>query len=456
MNVFVMLWCGKRRGRLRLMIQVLCAICFGAVAASGGHAETLPTSIVAMPGPDSSVLLVEKSSQTLLLYRMASTPVLVETIPCSTGKSSGRKAVAGDQKTPEGVYFFVDKYLEKDLSPIYGVMALPMDYPNLIDQALGRNGSAIWMHGTDKALKPMDSNGCVALENQRLEALSRTISLDQTPIIITETIRYDDGADRGVMTEAVDGLLSRWADVLARGTYHDFLAFYDPEYCPDMDWWNAWRSARSAPVDTGGPFSVDIDHRGIYRDGTVLVVMFRLHLTRGAHRQVVGMRKLYLKNTDDGYRIIGDTQRVLQADGGRHLKTDVPLLVRAVGKIRGQEKKARLALMENEVRRMIDGWLTAWNAGNMDIYGQCYADAFSSGEMDKTAWLERKAYLDSVYTYIRVSISDPVLTFDGDRVHAVFRQNYQSSGYSAIGQKALVLVNEGKTWKILQESWKKN
>ncbi|WP_459923024.1 L,D-transpeptidase family protein [Desulfatiferula olefinivorans] len=452
----VTVWLG-RRGRCfspapGFLVVIACVL----VSASWARAGRLPSSIVAMPGPDSTVLLVEKSSQTLALYRMASEPVPAVTMPCSTGKSAGRKAVSGDQKTPEGVYFFVDKYLEKDLSPIYGVMALPMDYPNLLDQAQGRNGSAIWMHGTDKDLKPMDSNGCVALENHRLETLSRTISLDLTPIIITETIVYDDNADRQALTTAVDGLLDRWAAALGRGTYHEFLALYAPEYCPDTAWWNAWRQTRSLPGESDGAFSVDIDQRGIYRDGEVLVTMFRLTLVRGPHRRPVGMRKLYLKETQDGLRIIGDSQRVLQADGGRHLKHDAPLLVRAAELIRDQEMKAVQARTEEEVRRMIDGWLTAWNAGDMETYGRCYADAFVSGDMDKAAWLARKSYLESVYDYVRVSISDPVLTVGKDRVHAVFRQNYQSSGYSAVGRKTLVLVNEEKTWKILQEIWKKN
>ena len=110
-----------------------------------------------------SAILVEKKSQTLFLYSAKEGHLLLEfQAACSTGEVFGRKQKSGDRKTPEGIYFLLDEYKDKYLSPIYGKKAFPTDYPNLLDKKAGRNGSAIWIHGTNKKLKPMDSNGCVA------------------------------------------------------------------------------------------------------------------------------------------------------------------------------------------------------------------------------------------------------------------------------------------------------
>lgn len=447
-----------QRPRLMIWMSIFLIALPVLLTAGRAGAGPVPSAIVAMPGQGSTVLLVEKSSQTLYVYRLDTEPVLVRSLPCSTGKTKGRKQVSGDQKTPEGVYFFVGKYLDKDLAPIYGVMALPMDYPNLLDQHLGRNGSAIWMHGTDKALKPMDSNGCVALENQQLEMVAKEISLDLTPIIISEKIDFTDGWDHGSSVAAMDSFLARWAGSLSGGDYHEFLGHYAPEYCPPMNWWNDWRSIRDGAGNEAGPFAFTIENRGIYRDGDVFVVLFRLNLTRGGQEQHVGIRKLYVADHDGTYKIVGDSHKLIQPPGEGYAKDarHRSPLIWAANRVLDLEKKKRVAQVEGDIRQTIDVWLNAWIRGDIERYGLCYADGFSSGDLDKQAWLERKTYLSRVYDYIDIVISNPVVTIDGNRAHANFKQTYTSSGYSATGQKTLVLVNEGKTWKILHEIWKKN
>ncbi|MBU1169774.1 MAG: L,D-transpeptidase family protein [Proteobacteria bacterium] len=422
------------------------------------YSAMLPSSIVSMPGNGSTVIVVEKSSQTLYLYRSDMEVVLERTLTCSTGKVQGRKQIAGDQKTPEGVYFFVGKYLEKDLAPVYGVMALPTDYPNLLDCVGGRNGSAIWLHGTDRDLKPMDSNGCVALENGQLVGVEKDISLDFTPIIISEKIDFSENNDQAVISEAVDSFLAKWKDSISDGDYHVYLSFYASEYLPHMAWWNDWRSIRDKAKAETGPFSVEIDNRGIYRDGDVLVVIFRLKLNRGDYGHDAGIRKLYISLKSEEYKIIGDTHKVIHSAGASRepdMKKRQPILW-AADQILEQERKGRAARVLTEVRQTIDVWLEAWGKGDIEHYGACYAQGFQSGDMDKKAWLDRKRYLSTVYDYITITISEPTLTIEQNQVRADFRQNYKSSGYTASGIKTLVLVKEEQTWKILQEIWKKN
>lgn len=422
------------------------------------YAGMQPSTIVAMPEKGSTAIVVEKSTQTLFIFRMEDELVLDRKLDCSTGKMNGRKLENGDQKTPEGVYFFVTKYVEKHLSPVYGVFAFPMDYPNILDRRQGRDGSAIWLHGTDKDLKPMDSNGCIALENGALTAIEPMISLDNTPIIVSGTVDFTPREDNAAITEAVDSFLGRWAQSMCQGEFHDYLALYDARYCPDVTWWNEWRTARASDGNEAGPFSLAISQRGIYRDGDLLVTAFKLGLSRGNHEWDMGIRKLYIASNRDAYTIMGDAYKKNTTSELKHAEKDEKdgRILLAARAIRDLESRDRVAELKKNVRERLDLWVTAWMKGDMDRYGSCYSESFRSDGMDKVAWVERKRYLSTVYDYIRVTISDPVISVEGNRVRADFSQEYQSSGYKAVGKKTLVLENEDRTWKILQEIWKKN
>ena len=154
--------------------------------------NTLPDSIITLPENENAIL-VEKETQTLYVYSRENKKIDVAfSADCSTGEVFGAKKKAGDKKTPEGVYFLIDEYEDRYLTPVYGKKAFPSDYPNFLDLRLGKEGSAIWIHGTDKTLKPMDSNGCIALENDKILSLADYIQLDSTPLIIVEKIQKTD------------------------------------------------------------------------------------------------------------------------------------------------------------------------------------------------------------------------------------------------------------------------
>jgi len=141
-------------------------------------------------------IVVEKETQQLFLYAHDGTLREVFRTACSTGKKFGPKTREGDLKTPEGIYFFIKIHEDKELGPIYGIRAFPTDYPNILDRIAGRTGNAIWLHGTNKPLKAMDSSGCVALENDDIERVTRYITLNRTPIIVAEKLSYSPPAPR--------------------------------------------------------------------------------------------------------------------------------------------------------------------------------------------------------------------------------------------------------------------
>ena len=63
-----------------------------------------------------------------------------------------------------------------------------MDYPNFSDRKFEREGNNIWLHGSDKPIKPRDSSGCIVMNNDDLEVLSQYIPLNRTPIIVAQKL----------------------------------------------------------------------------------------------------------------------------------------------------------------------------------------------------------------------------------------------------------------------------
>lgn len=145
----------------KIILILLTMILLAAGGSAAAQSEDLPDAII-NPGPvPGHILVVDKSEQLLYLYKHDGRGLvsLEKVMGCSTGKNQGDKMAEGDKKTPEGFYVFVEKKLPMEMSPIFGILAYPTDYPNFWDSHLGRGGYGIWMHGIDKALKDYDSNG---------------------------------------------------------------------------------------------------------------------------------------------------------------------------------------------------------------------------------------------------------------------------------------------------------
>ncbi len=443
--------------KFKLAVVVGVLLTYGVVVFGDNEstAEMVPLNIVSMPQKGDIALIVEKATQTLFLYNFNGKFNLESKMKCSTGKLTGRKNRSGDQKTPEGVYFFTGKYHEKDLSPVYGAGAFPVDYPNQIDKEAGRTGYSIWLHGTDKKLKPRDSNGCVALENYNIEKMKERISLDYTPIVFLDKIEYIDASQNTGAVEKIDVLLRQWADSLEKGTYHKYLSHYSPDYFPDISWWGRWQKIRKA---SDRDFSVKLQQKSIFRDGDLYVVLIEEIIGHGKETMRSGVKKLYVAKENDGYKIRGESYKIIhyaEYDKKRQVKVKSQFLATAVKLFESAEAQ-KIERLNSQIKILVTNWVKDWSSGAIDNYSEFYSSNFYSSEMGKTAWVDRKRYLNKMYKYIDVKISNLNIKHDKEKIVVGFQQQYKSSGYSAEGAKLLVLVNEDKRWKIIQETWKKN
>lgn len=406
-------------------------------------------------------VIVEMSTQTLFLYGFDGRFKTVYRMRCSTGEVPGAKSRSGDKKTPEGVYFFIKEHEEKDLSPIYGSRAYPMDYPNLMDRIAARDGNSIWMHGTNKPLKPRDSNGCIALENKNIDKLSKFITLNRTPIIVTDTLNYIPVSKTIEISQAVHDFLSQWRLAMENGTYHEYLMFYDQGYIPDISWWLDWIHIKKGTGAVSATLSVDLKKVMILKHRDIYVALFDQTVKSLQQESYAGTRKLFFKNINGQFKIVGDVYQASPGNQPKGLEKANPLvaaghIVSRQPEVVASKKIEKIPRQDVDIQNLIEGWLSAWSSKDIKKYGSYYAKNFKSqGGASLQSWLDYKNRLNRKYDYIKVSQRNLVVQNRSGRRIATFVQNYDSNRLKTVGTKQLVFVREDGQWKIYREIWKK-
>ncbi len=419
--------------KLLVIIIIVFFICQGISSSSnnGKVSRKIPDAFVSFDlkkGIDYAIV-VEKSSQQLFLYAYDGVYREIYRTNCSTGEVTGAKARSGDKKTPEGVYFFTKQYKKKDLAPIYGTRSFPMDYPNIIDRIAGRDGNSIWMHGTNKPLKPRDSNGCVALKNRDIDKLAKYISLHRTPIIIVDKLSYLSYNSLNKRKKFVLNFLAQSNDALEKGTYHEYLNYYDPEYVPDISWWSEWNKLRKKLSVSYLPFSVKLGKASVLKHKKVYVALFDLYIVAKDKESFVGTKKLFIANKGNHLKIIAEEYQNLSAKKKNH-KQENPLVIAC--------RNLKWTIDdEHRIPDMIDEWLKAWSSKDIKRYGSYYAKDFRSQDgATRKKWIKYKNRLNRKYDYIRVSKDNLVINRGQNRSTVSFVQTYVSSGYSGMGKKS--------------------
>ncbi|MCF6247281.1 MAG: L,D-transpeptidase [Desulfobacula sp.] len=402
--------------------------------------------IIQLPKNENAIL-VEKKTQTFFLYsRENKTLVNHLRVPCSTGEIGGVKQKAGDKKTPEGVYFLKDEYEDKYLSPIYGKKAFPIDYPNFIDKRTGKNGSAIWIHGTNKTLKPMDSNGCIALEDSNVLKLADYITLNSTPVILVDQIEYIE--NNGIFLrqkEKINLFLNHWTGLLEKGTYQEYLSNYSSQYLPDIDFWRDLIKLRVQLSKSEQKIKLVNKKVGIYYHENVYVILFEQYLLFDKKEIFLGKRKLFLSSKDGEYKIVGDVYQFIPETFNKEKN---PLLAAV-------QKMLNPKITKDHIFETLQLWLAAWSSKDIEKYASFYADNFFSDGLNKKKWVRRKKILSKKYAQINVSGSKFSIRQKNNKCEIDFYQKYESSGFTAHGIKRLKLIKIGGSWKIYQESWKR-
>ncbi|MDD5716289.1 MAG: L,D-transpeptidase family protein [Sulfuricurvum sp.] len=144
-----------------------------------------------------------------------------------TGKMAGDKLNEGDLKTPIGIYTLTER--KKNVDPFYGPMAFVTSYPNLYDRIRGKKGDGIWIHGVPMNNVSRDpfTRGCIAINNENLVQLDKTINPNDTLLIIDSSLKQWVNPSKYSIILAS---LYQWKYAWVYNDLDTYLSFYDPSF----------------------------------------------------------------------------------------------------------------------------------------------------------------------------------------------------------------------------------
>jgi murein L,D-transpeptidase YafK len=442
--------------RLSCGIPVLVCLCLlvfsvSSFALASEASEQDVSQVVLVPDPLVSLgsengadyaILVEKDTQLLMLYEYKDALSLIHEFNCSTGEVAGRKQKSGDRKTPEGIYFFTKAFEEKDLGPIYGTGAFVMDYPNFLDLKFNRGGHNIWLHGSDKPIKPMDSNGCVVLNNDDLEVLSQYIRLNRTPIIISQELVMVPAEMQLASKNSLVEFLDSWKTAFLEGDWAKFNTFYSELPGGLYTLQKVWDWVRTTWQDEGIPFDIRLQDLALLQGNPCVVALFDQVIHVNHQAKVVGTKKIFLEEDGETWKIVGEMYQ--PSDPGDQSNEPLVAALSHLG---------RLPTDHKAITDLIAEWVDAWSSKDIRRYAACYAPDFQAKGMDLEEWISYKKGLNRLYDSIQVEIEDLKIEPGPEQSIATFLQRYDSSGYKAVGVKRLRLKRIGEAWKIYRETW---
>jgi len=225
---------------------------------------------------DWTLFIAELAPQKAYLAQFSKNPLqytIIREFEISSGKQKGAKRSEWDLRTPFGYYQITQFRNQQTLQEKFGTGAFILNYPNLLDKALKKSGSGIWIHGTDKIeFIDYDSEGCIRMKNNDIVFLKNYLRPGETPVIITDKL------NRKTISELLK-LKSDWEDRyyswIRAQNYEDldsFLSFYHPAFhAPhvnmDFSRWSLYHKENGLNEYT----DMKIQHF-IYQDESILVL----------------------------------------------------------------------------------------------------------------------------------------------------------------------------------------
>jgi murein L,D-transpeptidase YafK len=417
---------------MRVVFIVLTIILSATTALAGGWTPVLSSHTY---GPE-RIIAVDKEAQELIVLEQHSPLHEVRRFPCTTGQSTGDKAVEGDMRTPEGVYFVGHRINRKLDWGLYGNIAYSLNYPNPIDRIKGKTGSGIWLHGRGKTFLPRDTMGCVALKVPDMKDVALEASYG-TPVVIADDVNWSAEPGESEVTALT---LAKTLNAWARDWGHKderFFSYYDGpllEQSEGLDFEGFEEHKRN--IFASQPWiQVMIGNvRAVPGPGYWVTWFDQYYRTRGM-ASTTGKRFYWVRDDQGDWRIAG--------------REYVPASEQLDAKY--------LAAKTAEAEAVVEKWREAWLSGDAQAYIKFYEPGAEQGgrrgasriaDYKKTLWEEKPP--------VRLEVDDLKVALHPRGLKVAFDQVFaDASGYSDRGRKTLILVPDGDTWKIDSEQWRR-
>lgn len=255
------------------------------------------------------VIVAEKSTHKLYVYQnQDGIPKLVKTYQMATGKKAGNKFFQGDHRTPEGVYNFTEFLTHQDLltrhgkqGEIYGVGAFVLNYPNPMDDKVGKTGGGIWLHSTNdetRIEKGLDSRGCIVTANSDLIDVARYIELHRTPIVVVHELTFLSEKRWSQKREKILSTVKQWAESWRDENFQDYISTYHKNFFdPKKGDLNSYSAYKKAVFSKPGKPEVTISNLSLLQAGDYMTATFQQSYKSNTI-QDIGKKTLYLKRDE--------------------------------------------------------------------------------------------------------------------------------------------------------------
>lgn len=268
-------------------------------------ADTMPGGV--WSGTNSSyyppyVLTVDKSRKKLGVWKTDKTPYqLVKEYDSDQGQVAGPKTAENDKKTPEGIYFFNEQLDGTKVNfELYGVRIFTMDYPNLFDKRAGKTGHGIWLHAIpDTVPLSRGSRGCVVIRNNDILDISEKITLNKTPILVFDQLRFLKPEDHQKQAAQVEDTIKKWQMAWEAKDLNAYMSFYSDEFKSLGMTKAKWKNHKEKLNSTYEKISVSFTDPVIYEVGGNILVRSLQHYQSDQHEDF-GEKFLYLQRKPDG------------------------------------------------------------------------------------------------------------------------------------------------------------
>jgi murein L,D-transpeptidase YafK len=310
----------KNRSLFRLFSDVLrqfMVLAAGVfILSNSAVAEEHPFYLLQVGNSENSfALLVDKKSQKLELYRSSPDgPMLIKQYRCTTGRNNnGTKKKEGDNKTPNGIYFFRGILEDDQLPAKYGIRAFTMDYPNDFDRLNKKTGSGIWLHGVvdnSRVEINYDTDGCVVVTNDDILDLSRYLELRDTPIIVDDSIYTLNHAEFESQRENVRSFAENWVSAWRNKELDRYMDCYEERFMGSGRNKAGHRAHKAKLNKRYKKIEIALSDLRIYQYHDYAVISFIQDYRSDLFRSR-GRKLLYLSRTAGGLKIFSERFRRL-------------------------------------------------------------------------------------------------------------------------------------------------
>jgi murein L,D-transpeptidase YafK len=276
----------------------------------------LPGNILQLAGNVQYVFVVElEKSRLYVVKNDGGDAGVIADYYAGIGKQGFGKQREGDHRTPVGVYTVVDYLPDDRLPELYGIGALPLNYPNIWDKLSGRTGGGIWLHGvprTTYSRAPRSSRGCITLSNRLFEALRGHATPGNTVVITTPSIEWREAGASEPIGKEINETLEQWRKDWSGLDFDKYISHYAGDFRTASDNYQSWARHKRRVNSRKQFIEVTLKDVSIFRypgQENLVQVNYRQQYNSNNYRSDADKTQFWRKNGDGRWQIVYEGSR---------------------------------------------------------------------------------------------------------------------------------------------------